>query len=183
MAQQAAIEALRNSAVVIFCVDVSKEGWSEDTAIRKLIHPGVRAVREPLVLPVATKCDLIPDQFLPDRLAGLNKSFSNDFLPTSVKSDAGIELLLEIIDKRLTENLDVPRTGGVALTVRHRKAVTEAIDHISESIDELKGRHDEVTAMMLRAAYQAVTDIEQPYTAHIDEQILGRIFSRFCIGK
>jgi len=34
--------------------------------------------------------------------------------------------------------------------------------------------------MMLRAAYQGICDIEQQ---HIDEQILERIFSRFCIGK
>jgi len=34
--------------------------------------------------------------------------------------------------------------------------------------------------MMLRAAYKTVSDIEQQ---PIDEQILERIFSRFCIGK
>ncbi|MHC4440901.1 MAG: hypothetical protein ACYS3S_26425 [Planctomycetota bacterium] len=43
--------------------------------------------------------------------------------------------------------------------------------------------NDEVVVIMLRAAYQAVSDIEQPGTAQIDEQILGQIFSRFCIGK
>jgi tRNA modification GTPase len=207
LAQQAAIEALRNSAVVIFCVDVSKEGWSEDTAIRKLIHPKV-------VVPVATKCDFLSPGRMgyrggsrsartalsslpkgcgnqPDHLAMLNESFSTDFLPVSAETNAGIELLQEIIDKKLTEKFDVPRVpvrdgqayGGVALMVRHRKSVAEAIDHISESIDELKGRHDEVAAMMLRATYQAVSDIEQPAATHIDEQILGRIFSRFCIGK
>ena len=105
-----------------------------------------------------------------------------------MKSGAGIELLREIIYKKLSEKFDVPHADGVALTVRHRKAVTEAIDHISESIDELKGRHDEVTAMMLRAAYSriiGITDIESRFigTAQIDEQILGRIFNRFCIGK
>jgi tRNA U34 5-carboxymethylaminomethyl modifying GTPase MnmE/TrmE len=37
--------------------------------------------------------------------------------------------------------------------------------------------------MMLRAAYQAISDIEQPAAVRIDEQILGQIFNRFCIGK
>jgi len=54
---------------------------------------------------------------------------------------------------------------------------------VGESVGELNGRHDEVAAMMLRAAYQAVSDIKQPGAAHIEEQILGQIFSRFCIGK
>ena len=176
LAQQAAIEALRNSNVVIFCADISKNDWNQDAAILNLIEPK-------FLVPVATKCDLPSEQILFDRLAALNESFSTDFLPTSAQSGSGIELLLQTIDGKLTEKFDVQKTGGVALTARHRKAVTEAIDHISESIYELKTGNDEVAAMMLRAAYQAVSDIEQPATAHINEQILGHIFSRFCIGK
>ena len=176
LAQHAAIEALRNSSVVIFCADISKTEWSEDAAIRKLIEPKI-------LVPVATKCDLIPEQILPDRLAGLNESFNTDFLPTSTQTGAGIELLRQTIDGKLTEKFGVPRAGGVALTARHRKAVTEAIGQISESIDELNAGNDEVAAMMLRAAWQAVSDIEQPGAAHIEEQILGQIFSRFCVGK
>ena len=176
LAQQAAIEALRNSSVVIFCADISKNEWSEDAAIRKLIEPKI-------LVPVATKCDSPSEKILPDRLAALNEIFSTDFLSTSAKSGEGIELLQQTIDGKLTEKSDVTQTGGVALTARHRKAVTDAIDHISESVGELNGRHDEVAAMMLRAAYQAVSDIEQPGAAHIEEQILGQIFSRFCIGK
>jgi tRNA modification GTPase len=68
----------------------------------------------------------------------------------------------------------------VALTARHRQAVIEAVDNIDESVDQLKAGNDELTAMMLRAAYQALSTIEQQ---NIDEQILQRIFSRFCIGK
>jgi len=176
LAQQAAIEALRNSAVVIFCADISKTEWSEDAAIRKLIEPKI-------LVPVATKCDLSSEQILPDRLAALNEIFNADFLPTSAQTGVGIELLRQTIDDKLTEKFDVPHVGGVALTARHRKAVTEAIDQIDESIDEVKAGNDEVAAMMLRAAYQAVSEIEQPTGAHIDEQILGQIFSRFCIGK
>jgi tRNA modification GTPase len=176
LAQQAAIEALRNSNVVIFCADISKTEWSEDIAIRKLIEPKI-------FLPVATKCDLIPDQLLPNRLAALNETFGTDFLLTSAQTGVGIELLRQTIDDKLTHKFEVSRTGGVALTARHRKAVTEAIGQISESINELNAGNEEVAVMMLRAAYQVVSEIEQPGASHIDEQILGQIFSRFCIGK
>jgi tRNA modification GTPase len=176
LAQQAAIEALRNSAVVIFCTDISKNNWNEDAAILNLIEPKI-------LVPIATKCDLLSEQTLSECLAELNESFSTDFLPTSAQSGSGIELLRQIIDRKLTEKFEVPRAGGIALTARHRKAVKEAIDHVCESIDELNAGNDEVAVMMLRAAYQAISDIEQPADAHIDEQILGQIFSRFCIGK
>ena len=176
LAQQAAIEALRNSTVVIFCTDISKNDWNEDAAILNLIEPK-------FLMPIATKCDLLSEQFLPERLAALNNFFSTDFLPTSTQSGSGIELLRQTIDGKLTEKFEVPQTSSVALTARHRKAVTTAIDNVSESISELNAGNDEVAAMMLRAAYQAVSDIEQPAVAHIDEEILGQIFSRFCIGK
>jgi len=176
LAQQAAIEALRNSNVVIFCADISKNNWNEDAAILELIEPK-------FLVPVATKCDLLSEQTLSECLGSLNESFNADFLPTSVKTSIGIELLRQRIDGKLTEKFDVPQTGGVALTARHKKAVTEAIEQISESADELNAGNDEVAAMMLRAAFQVVSDIEQPGAIHIDEQILRQIFNRFCIGK
>jgi tRNA modification GTPase len=178
LAQHAAVEALRNSAVVIFCVDASKTQWSQDMAIRQLIKPKI-------LVPAATKCDLLSPGGgnPPDRLAELNESFACDFLATSARTGAGIELLKKTIDDKLTERFDVPRASVVALTARHKQAIAEAIAHVGESIAELSAGNDEVAAMMLRAAYQAVSDIEQPAAAHIDEQILGQIFSRFCIGK
>ncbi len=178
LAQQAAIEALRNSDVVIFCVDVSKTDWAADAEIRKLMEPKV-------LVPVATKCDLLSEQVLSDRLARLNELFGAEFLPISSESGAGVEPLQDTIDRGLIEKPDVHRASLVALTARHKKAVTEAIDHVSGSIDELKAGNNEVVAMMLRAAYQAVSDIESVAggPAPVDEQILEQIFSRFCIGK
>lgn len=183
LAQQAAIEALRNSNVVVFCVDISKgfpqsgvPDWAEDIAIRNLIEPKV-------TIPVATKCDLLCEEVLSKRLAELNEIFALEFLPLSAQTGSGIELLRKTLNKRLTEKSEIPRASGIALTARHKRAVTEAINNVSESIDEVKKGNDEVTAMMLRAAYQAVCDIAQPADAHIDDQILEHIFSRFCIGK
>ena len=176
LARQAAIEALRNSHVVLFCVDLSKRDWSQDAAIRQLIEPKI-------LLPLATKCDLLTERILTERLAALNELFSADFLPISAHTGSGIHLLRETIDRKLTEQFKTPRTSSVALTTRHRQAVTVAIHHVSESIDELKVGNDEVAALLLRAAYQAVFDIRQPTTAHVDEQILEQIFNRFCIGK
>ncbi len=181
LAQQAAIEALQNASVVLFCVDISKSSWIEDIAIRSLIEPKV-------LVPVATKCDLLSEKSLANRINELNKLFSSEFLPTSTKTSVGIEQLRNTIDRRLTELALVTsseagiteQASGVALTARHRQAVTDAIENINESINELKGGNDEVTVMTLRAAYKMVSDIEQQ---HIDEQILDRIFSRFCIGK
>jgi len=198
LAQQAAIEALRNSSVVVFCVDISKPDWSEDTEIRKLTEPEV-------LIPTATKSDMLSADILAKRLAELNELFAAEFLPTSTETGTGIELLRETIDRKILDTLrrtpnggysilDTQASGiehqamGVALTARHRQAVTEAIENVGESINELEAGNDEVTAMMLRAAYQAISDIESPFllsqeSTGIDDEILERIFSRFCVGK
>ncbi len=180
LAHQAAIEALRNSTVVVFCVDVSKEDWSEDVSIRELVEPKV-------LIAVATKSDLVSEEMLANRLAEMNKLFASEFLPTSAVTGVGFERFRNAIDKKLIElSLGTgsdglsERTSVVALTARHKQAVTDAIENVNEAINELKTGNDELTAMMLRAAYEAVAGIEQQ---HIDEQILDRIFSRFCIGK
>jgi hypothetical protein len=63
------------------------------------------------------------------------------------------------------------------------KDYPDGVGDLVQAVDELKAGNDEVAAMMLRTAYNALSDIEQPRRAGVDEQILDRIFSRFCIGK
>ena len=186
LAQQAAIEALRNSSLVVFCVDVAKADWHEDISIRTIAEPRV-------LIPVATKSDLLSEEMSAKRIGELNESFGTKFLATSVETGSGIELLRERIDRKILELTVGGGIGGkvpeqipsIALTTRHRQAVTEAIENVIEATNELKEGNDEVGAMMLRSAYQGLYDIESATGGadRADEQILERIFSRFCIGK
>jgi tRNA modification GTPase len=178
LAQQAAVDALQKASVVIFCVDSSKKDFAEDISIRKLIEPEI-------LVPVATKTDSLREDILAERLVHLNELFGADFLATSAKTGAGLDLLRQTIDKKIIEeavgSAESPASAsGVALTARHKQAVTQAIDDIAGATNELNAGNDEVTTMMLRAAHQAISNIEQE---PIDEQILEKIFSSFCIGK
>ena len=171
--QQSAIEAIRNSDVIVFCVDISKDDWTEDISVRQLIETDI-------FMPAATKCDLLSEQQLTERLVKLYELFGDEFLCISSKTGTGIELLRKTIERNLIEQFKSGRTSVMVLTARHQQAVTEAVENISESVNELKAGNDDVTAMMLRAAYQTISGIEQQ---SIDDEILDRIFSRFCIGK
>ncbi|MBN2137829.1 MAG: 50S ribosome-binding GTPase [Sedimentisphaerales bacterium] len=187
LAQEAAIEALRKSSVVVFCVDISKDDWGEDFAVRRMVDSGS-------VIMVATKSDLVCGDAAACRLAELEGLFGASFLPISVVGGRGIDVIREAIDGRLvkfSQQAKLPFSedfsGFVALTARHRQAVSEAIEHLTEAVDQFAGDKlgaaCEVTAMMLRAAYQCLSSIEQPGCVEIDEEILGRIFGSFCIGK
>ncbi|MBN2589531.1 MAG: tRNA uridine-5-carboxymethylaminomethyl(34) synthesis GTPase MnmE [Sedimentisphaerales bacterium] len=172
LAQQSAIEALRNSAIVIFCVDISKEEWTEDFEIRKLIN-------SKQIIPIATKSDMVEQKNLSALLDKLNNLFGTNFLLVSANTDKGIRELLEKIDSILSSHISNTESP-LALVSRHKKAITDAITNISESIEELKNGNDEVCTMTLRAAYKEISQIEQH---NLDDQILNQIFSRFCIGK
>ncbi len=175
LSQKAAVEALNAASVVIFCVDIAKKNWKEDAAIFKLIKPKV-------LMAAATKSDLLKEKQLHNRLLQLNEIFAADFLAISAKSGSGIDLLRSKIDEGLIKLAGGrgDTTYGVALTARHKQAVTEAIENINEAIKEISTGSNEVAAMMLRAAYQCVSNIGQQ---SIDEKILDNIFGRFCIGK
>ncbi len=115
----------------------------------------------------------------------LSLIFGDVFLPTSTVTGDGIEKLRRAIDHKIIEAMSGTAKSpafqsAVAITARHRQAVTEALDNVTEAKTEWNDENDEIAAMMLRAAYQALGNIE---AEHVDEKILDRIFSRFCIGK
>ena len=126
---------------------------------------------------------------MPACLARLRESFGAEFLPTSAHTRKGLDELQRRIEERIVpetatmarhEDLLSDGRDTIALTARHKQAVCQAIDNISQGTTEIEQSNEEVAATMMRAAYEALSDIEaQP----IDEQLLDRIFERFCIGK
>ncbi len=168
LAQRAALEALHACRLVLFCVDVTKSDWTDDLAIRTLI-------RADHMIHVATKCDQSPDS-----LPKLARVFSADFLPTSAQTRQGLDELVFAIERTLQTSSTADAVSGVTLTARHRQAIAEAIDSLRQALDEIRRGSDETAALLIRSSYQALSQIEQQ---PLDEQILDRIFSRFCIGK
>ncbi len=183
LAQRAAIEALQRCSLVVFCVDSAKADWSEDLAIRTLIRPK-------RVIHVATKSDLSSGP------EDLSATFGAEFLSVSARTRAGLDVLLRAIEREVRHRGDervalTGRTaphgvttnegaGFLALTARHRQAVTEAVENVRQAMTEVRQGREEVAVMMIRTACEAISGIERE---HLDEQILDRIFSRFCVGK
>jgi len=182
LAYTAAAEALKKASLVLFCVDVSKPGCSEDLAVWRLIHTN-------RLIAVATKSDLLCEPVLSRRLAELKEAFGTDFILTSAKTGCGINSLRKQIALRILElgiggrggrAFTEAATGAIALTARHRQAVKDAIKQIDEAVLQLQQGNSEVSAMMLRTGYQVLLDVGKQC---VDEKILEQIFSRFCIGK
>ncbi len=174
LAQTAAVEALKNSTLVLFCVDLSKDDVTQDDQIFGLI-------KAKTILGVAAKSDTVTPDELTGKLRLLNDTFSIPFTPVSAKENINIESLTEQIDTQLIASADIPHgTSVVALNTRHKALVTDTVKTIEQAVEQLQRQNDEIAAMMLRTAYDQLGSVEQQ---PVDEKILDHIFSNFCIGK
>jgi tRNA modification GTPase len=93
----------------------------------------------------------------------------------------GLESLVEAVIAR-TDLASLGRfEETVAVNARHQQCLRTAADYLAEARRSLeRGDAPELTALELRSALAAVGEI----TGAIDtEEVLGKIFSTFCIGK
>ena len=175
LANVAAVTALNSAAIVLFCIDVTRENFTEELSVLERIKPKQ-------IIFVATKTDLISVGALEAKIKELNKIFGAEFLPVSSRTGNGLVKIGEIIQQKIiTAESGGSESGGhTAITHRHRQSVSEAIENIAFASGKLNENNDEIAAMFLRAAVENLRTIE---AENIDEQILDSIFAGFCIGK
>ncbi len=76
---------------------------------------------------------------------------------------------------------DTSMEGGFLARRRHLQALELAAMHLQQGKDQLLGaRAGELLAEELRLAQQHLSEITGEFTS---DDLLGRIFSSFCIGK
>ncbi len=177
LAREAAIEALNGAQLVLLCVDAGKDDYPDEIGIAV---GGCLQPRE--LIYVATKCDLLGAKQLNQKAARLNNMFGARFVSTSALTGDGLSDLRGLIDRAIVS----ARAGAgeaadrIAITERHRLVVSEAIKNLADAATEINAGNDEVAAMLLRAIYEQLGGLERE---DVDEAVLERIFSHFCIGK
>ena len=71
--------------------------------------------------------------------------------------------------------------GGFLARRRHLQALNTAAEHLQQGYQQLVyAKSGELLAEELRLAQQALSEITGEFTS---DDLLGRIFSSFCIGK
>ncbi len=99
----------------------------------------------------------------------------------SCRAGEGIDALADTIYHRVTGGQVAWNDAAVAINVRHQACLQRARTALAAGRDALaRGISAEFAALDLRAALEAVGEV----IGTVDtEEILGRIFSTFCIGK
>jgi len=143
--------------------------------------PGCDAYREerprlPADVPVTlvlNKCDLAAGLPLADTVTGPPR------LHVSALTGFGLGELREHLKGSI--GFQSVEGGTVSARQRHLESLTRAAQHVEEAARELAERRaGELVAEQLRGAQQALGEITGDFTP---DDLLGRIFSSFCIGK
>lgn len=173
ISQRAAIEAVNASDIVIFCVDACGKHFESELGLFKMIKPEIIAV--------ATKSDRLSAAEMETRLSILRQKFGYSFTPLCTGNAAMVEDLRKTLEQKITAIKALCGEDVVAVNSRHYQSLSCALQAVRCGLEEILNGSDELAAMYLRQAYQTLSGVGGQQS--VDECILDRIFSNFCIGK
>jgi len=107
-------------------------------------------------------------------------------IATSALHGTGLDALAAAVG-RMAEGLGATAaTEGAVLAERHRTLISEAIDHLQAALGAAQtgtGRVMEHPELVSAALHGAIESLGGIVGRLAPDDILGRIFSRFCVGK
>jgi tRNA modification GTPase len=119
-------------------------------------------------LKILSKCDLTEKQ---------NASVAPEAISVSATTGKGLSQLRDALDQKCFG--DTSATAGLTLHARHVQAIVDAKASLSRAAAQVQSGA-EFVALELRQALDALGQI----TGNISpDDLLGRVFSAFCIGK
>ena len=95
----------------------------------------------------------------------------------SALNKKGLRSLVKMIADKL-DNCQPSQSESLAILPRHKSYLEEAHAHLKQAIEDIKT--PELNAASLRLALDAIGGITGQVSA---DQIIGEVFSTFCIGK
>ncbi|MDR1590981.1 MAG: tRNA uridine-5-carboxymethylaminomethyl(34) synthesis GTPase MnmE [Puniceicoccales bacterium] len=166
---QKTIEHIRSADLCLIIVD-----QNVPLPIGEII---VNELQKKVCILVFNKMDLTKN--LPPNFLETLKDFSQ--ISISAKHGMGIDVLKATIAGKIRENKFVPTATTIAINERHREIFQTAHDLIASAKNVLDNQQSyELCASDLRLALEMLGQITGQYST---EEMLGKIFNQFCVGK
>jgi tRNA modification GTPase len=162
-AQQLGVQQTHQADLQLWCIDATRplNPWEQTTLA------STNSDRRLLVL---TKSDQTSVGGLPP-----------DAIPTSSRTGAGLDLLNQRIAQRLGAGPDSESQVVVGTALRCRESLRRAVESLGQARRQLAdGDSEEIVAVEIRLA---LDELGQVVGAVYTEDVLDRLFSRFCLGK
>ncbi len=166
-----AYEQITISDIVLFMIDASLELTKEDFKILKdLKH------KEKII--IINKIDLVNKNYvfkMPESWKGI------ETVKISALYNKGIDKLNSVVTKIATDGLSINSNSSIIPNMRHKIEIEKCLETASRTKEGLKNETSfELIAIDLKEAIDSLGEI---IGVSIKEEILDKIFSRFCIGK
>jgi len=180
-AQEQREERMLEADLILWCTaaDATADETAQDNQLGRTL-----ATRHLPVLPVLTKSDCRPSQPDPGQNPGvphvLPTSWPQTCVVSAVKRD-GLDELLAAVAQQLSSQRPGQRQLVSSTAARARENLRQASEALARAIHAAQlGSGDELIAVEIRGTLDCLGEIVgSVYT----DDILDRIFSRFCIGK
>ncbi len=172
-------EAITQADAVLFLHDLSRQGQpAYDADEQRISQQLAQAVGTGVpVLHVYNKADLLPDSAAP---AAAWVHGADDGLLLSAQTGQGLEALRRSLLQ--AAGWQAAPEGLFTARARHVQALRDTLEHVQAS-QAHAAQHDgalDLLAEELRLAHHSLCSITGEFS---NEDLLGEIFSRFCIGK
>lgn len=155
------LQTLKQSDIVLFVMDSSKN--IDDTDRKNL-----ELVSDKNTIVILNKCDL------PQKL-----NYQGDYIKVSAKEGINTEQLKEIIYQKATSSSQT--NSNIILTnIRHIENLSSASNMIDDILATCEGNSLDLVSLDVRLLYEKLGEITGETAT---EEVINRIFSKFCLGK
>ena len=171
---QKTYEKIESSRVVLYMMDAKKLAEKQEVYLNE-IKDIAEKYEGKLFIPILNKTDILEDN-IPQELTALTH-----FIGLSAKQKQGVEQLTELLTS-LIQTGALTNNDTIVTNTRHYEALIQALEYVRKTKDGLQMHiPGDLLAMDIRQALFHLGEITG--NIDVDEDILGKIFSSFCIGK
>ena len=167
---------LEQASIILWVIDST----TEDAYITKLSKKILPYVADQKIILVFNKVDVVGCGVIMDRKRTILQDMIPDRIFISAKYNEGVNDL----ERKLVEAANIPEFGEqdiVVTNIRHYEALQNALHAIQRVLDGMEnGISSDFLAQDIRECMHYLGEITGQIST---DEILGNIFSKFCIGK
>ena len=166
-----AINLIEEADLIIAVFDSSKKLDKEDFKVLDLI----KNKRNIILL---NKCDL--SEFNPETINYMS-NFNKTVIKASMKTKVGLDKLYKAISDMFNNN-EIELNNGIIITnIRHKNQIHKAIISINEALNCINDNVSlDILAIYIKETLENLGEITGD---NVSEDIISKIFSKFCLGK
>ncbi len=166
-----AISLIKDADLIIAIFDSSEKLEEDDYKILELIKN-----KNSIIL--LNKCDLSRESF---ETINYISSSNKNVLRTSMKTKKGMTELYKMISDMFNNNEINIKDGIIITNIRHKRQIHKAIENITKTKDIInKNMTIDIVAIGIK---EILEDLGEITGNNISEDIINKIFSKFCLGK